>query len=136
MATDVCVKPPGLMTIPSVPLVLASCILSTSAPSQLLQADISAPDSVEVRAYYNEPLEEFDDGVEVFSLLDTCGLDVLQRLVSVEMGLARSQEVQVRAIDDQHGFLPVTHLSVFGLRRRRSSPQDVVNHEADSRSRR
>ena len=80
MDTEVWVHPPGLKTIPSVPSVLASWILSIAAPSWLL-VPCQQTDWVAAIA---SPLEEVHNCSFSLSLCLASILDILQGLMAVD----------------------------------------------------
>ena len=50
--------------------------------------------------------------IQRFALLYTIVLDVLKCLVPVDVRLADTEQVEIRPVDDEHGFLTATHLGV------------------------
>lgn len=50
--------------------------------------------------------------VQRFALLHTHGFDVLECLMPVDVGLADTEQVEIRPVNNEHSFLTVTHLDV------------------------
>ena len=93
------------MTMPSVPSVLACCILSTTAPSQLLRIQVSLRNHAKVY----QPLEEISYRAQTLSLLLPRSLNIGEGLMAIDVWLTNTQQIQIRPIDDQDSFLPVAH---------------------------